>query len=57
MGWEELWNTNMAEPGGEVMASIEWEGSPSRFIIADSSRDDAWISIGVAEAIGPEEHR
>ena len=38
--------TSMAatEDSGEVMAAIEEDGSQSRYVIADISRDDAWVS-------------
>lgn len=35
----------------EVMASVDTEGSTRRLVIADLSRDDAWISMPVAESV------
>lgn len=38
--------TSMAatESTGEVMAAVEEAGSQSRYVIADISRDEAWVS-------------
>lgn len=35
---------------GEVMASVEESTSRSEFVIADISRDDAWISVAETDA-------
>ena len=34
----------------DVMASVDDDGSVERFVIADISRDDAWLSLPLAEA-------
>ncbi|MEF8771641.1 MAG: hypothetical protein V5A26_05920 [Halodesulfurarchaeum sp.] len=34
----------VTESTGEVMAAVEEAGSQSRYVIADISRDDAWVS-------------
>ncbi len=41
--------TSMAvtESSGEVMAAVEEDGSQSRYVIADISRDEAWVSSSV----------
>lgn len=57
MGWEELRATNLPVRDGEVMAAIERVDSPSRFILADVSRDHAWITIEIAEAVELAEHQ
>ena len=35
----------------EVMASVDTDGSSRRLVIADVSRDDAWISMTVSETV------
>jgi len=35
---------------GEVMAAIEEDGSQSRYVIADISRDGAWVSAPTTAA-------
>ena len=42
--------TSMAatESTGEVMAAVEEAGSQSRYVIADISRDGAWVSASTA---------
>ncbi|EMA42730.1 DUF7556 family protein [Halococcus saccharolyticus] len=34
----------------DVMASVDDDGSVERFVIADISRDDAWVSMLLDEA-------
>ncbi|MBB6647323.1 DUF7556 family protein [Halobellus ruber] len=34
----------------EVMASVDSASAQPEFVIADVSRDDAWLSVPVAEA-------
>ncbi|HET7323604.1 MAG TPA: hypothetical protein VFJ06_04670 [Halococcus sp.] len=34
----------------DVMASVDDDGTTERFVIADISQDDAWISIPLCEA-------
>jgi hypothetical protein len=34
----------------DVMASVDGDGVAARFVIADISRDDAWLSIPLTEA-------
>lgn len=34
----------------DVMASVDDDGATERFVIADISRDDAWVSIPLCEA-------
>jgi hypothetical protein len=38
------------EPGPEVMASVDHSPSGSTFVIADVTRDDAWLTVPLAEA-------
>lgn len=35
----------------EVMASVDTTGSSRRLVIADVSRDEAWISMAVSETV------
>ena len=35
----------------EVMASVDDDGSTERLVIADISREDAWLSMRVTDAI------
>jgi hypothetical protein len=37
-------------PGTDVMASLDDEGTESRLVIADISRDEAWMSVAADEA-------
>lgn len=34
--------------GSEVMASVDDDGRTERLIIADTSADDAWLSVPIA---------
>jgi hypothetical protein len=34
-----------SQHGSDVMASLDDEGRESRLVIADISRDDAWVSV------------
>lgn len=34
----------------DVMASVDGDGAAARFVIADISRDDAWLSIPLTGA-------
>jgi len=34
----------------EVMASVDDDGTTRRYVIADLSRDEAWISMRVAQS-------
>lgn len=40
----------LAESAPDVMASVDDDGSTERFVIADISRDDAWLSMPLSEA-------
>jgi hypothetical protein len=44
--------TSMAatEQSGEIMAAVEEAGSQTRYVIADISRDGAWVSAPTAAA-------
>ena len=42
--------TGHASAAPEVMASVDDEGRESRFVIADISRDEAWVSASVDAA-------
>lgn len=57
MGEGEMLDGSLDESDGEVMGSIEWEDSPPRFILADISRDNAWLSIEVAGAAALERYQ
>jgi len=35
---------------GDVMASLDEDGSEERLVIADVSRDDAWVAVRSADA-------
>jgi hypothetical protein len=39
-----------ASTADDVMASVDDDGTVERFVIADISRDDAWVSLPLAEA-------
>ena len=39
-----------ADEGGTVMAAIDDSGATTRFVIADVSRDDAWLTVRKSEA-------
>lgn len=46
-------DTTTASPSvaaDDVMASVDGDGLAERFVIADISRDDAWVSIPLREA-------
>ena len=43
--------TSMETSGGEVMASVDESTSETRFIIADISRDDAFLSVALEDAL------
>lgn len=47
MGWEELWNSEPEEPEREVRASLDFDSSA--YILADVTKDDAWVSIELPE--------
>jgi hypothetical protein len=38
------------DSGTDVMASFDGDGSDSKLVIADISRDEAWVSMTAAEA-------
>ncbi|MFW5937300.1 MAG: DUF7556 family protein [Halanaeroarchaeum sp.] len=42
--------TGHASAAPEVMASVDDEGRESRFVIADISRDEAWVSASADAA-------
>ncbi len=44
-------------PSPEVMASVEEAGAQSRLVIADISRDDAWVSADTTATRGLEAWR
>lgn len=50
-------HTAAAEADGEVMAAIDEESDGERYVVADVSRDDAWISTPLADAVVLEEQR
>lgn len=39
-------------PTGSVMASVDGDNEEERLIIADVSRDEAWVAMPIAEAPG-----
>jgi hypothetical protein len=39
---------------GDVMAAVD--GSPERLIIADVSREDAWLSMGLEATVAVADH-
>ncbi|MFW5965301.1 MAG: DUF7556 family protein [Halodesulfurarchaeum sp.] len=41
--------TSMARTDEEVMAAVDEAGSHSRFVIADITRDGAWVSAALAD--------
>ncbi|MEE6210656.1 hypothetical protein U3A55_10870 [Salarchaeum sp. III] len=42
--------TAVPASGADVMASIDDEGPEERLVIADVSRDDAWVTIDARDA-------
>jgi hypothetical protein len=40
-----------ADDGEEIMAAIDRSGDVSRLVIADVTRDDAWLSVCASEAL------
>ena len=42
--------TSLETSGGEVMASVDESASETRLIIADISRDDAFLSVALEDA-------
>ncbi|WP_254538407.1 DUF7556 family protein [Halomarina litorea] len=42
---------------GEVMAALDNAGPTTQFIIADVTRDDAWLSITASETLDLDEWR
>lgn len=50
-------DSDVTEEHPEIMASVDRTGAVSRFVIADVSRDDAWIAIIVSEALPLESWR
>ena len=46
-----------AEPSGEVMAAVEEDGCESRYVIADISRDEAWVTAPMKAALDLEAWR
>jgi hypothetical protein len=47
-------STDAAQPtpkaGTDVMASLDGDGPESRLVIADITRDEAWVSVTEADA-------
>lgn len=43
-------HTAATETDGEVMAAIDEEPAGQRFLVADVSRDDAWVAIALSDA-------
>jgi len=39
-----------ASTADDVMASVDDDGAVERFVIADISRDDAWVMLPLSEA-------
>ncbi|EMA40220.1 DUF7556 family protein [Halococcus hamelinensis] len=39
-----------ASTADDVMASVDDDGAVRRFVVADISRDDAWVSLPLCEA-------
>lgn len=38
------------DSGTDVMASLDGDGPDSKFVIADISRDEAWVSVTATDA-------
>jgi len=52
--------SNVATVGGQssdVMASVDESTGTTEFVIADVSRDDAWVSIQLRDAPGLDDWR
>mgnify|MGYP000442274374 CR=1 FL=1 len=49
--------TAVGGQGSDVMASVDDETGAPEFIIADVSRDDAWMSIQLRDAPGLDDWR
>lgn len=47
--------TAVAETDGEVMAAIDDESDGDRYVVADISQDDAWVSTPLSDAVVLEE--
>ncbi|ELZ95220.1 hypothetical protein C440_09087 [Haloferax mucosum ATCC BAA-1512] len=45
------------DSGAEVMASVDSTQTGQRLIIADISRDDAWLAADVADALALDDWR
>lgn len=43
-------HTAAAEMDGEIMGAIDEAAGGERFVVADVSRDDAWISAPLSDA-------
>jgi hypothetical protein len=50
-------HTAAAETDGEVMGAIDDESDGDRYVVADISRDDAWVSTLLLDAVVLEEWR
>lgn len=48
-------HTATAGIDGEVMGAIDEEASDKRFVVADVSRDDAWVATPLSDAATLEE--
>lgn len=48
-------HTAAAEKDGEVMGAIDEAASGERFVVADVSRDDAWVATPLSNAATLEE--
>lgn len=49
--------TTAAEEEGEIMAAVDPETRDGQFMIADITRDDAWLSVPLADAVRLTERR
>ena len=49
--------TTMGGQSSDVMASVDEGTGTTKFVIADVSRDDAWVSIRLRDAPGLDDWR
>lgn len=48
-------HTAAATAEGEVMAAIDEDSGDKRFVVADVSRDNAWVAVPLSDAASLEE--
>ncbi len=56
MVWEDFWEVDPPDEGAAITASLDCSTSIPRFVIADPTTDDAWLSIDFAETASLRRH-